>query len=314
MIAVWPSWTPPSLSFLNTSLYNINTLASKAGRVFESCCQNLDLKQHLDRVQLILDQGNTTSRIFSVYSFLPSSLTPLPHDWRVALSHLFHRWAPILLMTLEPITASTECCLAGSEKLNQLVDVFSRSGKNPFHTKYADDLCASKDHLVYDKTVISPESLPQCADQFKAYYIHYRTAYFQCLRVLADTLAPQTPSEHAIYVSGQWPCITVKGLLRCLALTSKVAIPLGWKHCLMSFAKLILEYQCSRRILLLTMNGQLKDLGKELENTGCSGWDVEFHPDWLLIQVGFVMLCIWMLPLSRLSWRATSSSVVSKPM
>jgi len=291
-IAMWPSWTPPSLSFLNTSLYNLSTLTSQVGRVFESCYQNFDLKQHLDRVQLILDQGDTTSRISSAYNFLPSSPTRLPHDWRVALWHLLHRRAPISLLTPEPITASTEPYLAGSEKLNRLVDVLRRNGKNSFHTKYADDLRTSKDHLVYNKITFSPESLPQCGDQFKAHYIHYRTAYFQCLRVLADTFAPQTPSEHAIYESGQWPRITVKDLLRCLGSTSKVAIPTSWRHCLMSFAKLILEYQRSRRILLLAMNGQLEDLCKELENTGCSGWDAESHPDWLLIQVSFVLLRI----------------------
>ena len=297
-IAVWPSWTPPSLYFLNTSLYDLSTLTSQVGRVFQSCYQNLDLKQHLHRVQLILDQGNTTSCISSAYNFLPSSLTPLPHDWRVALSHLFHRRAPISLPTPQPITASTEPCLAGSAKLNRLVDVLRRNGKNSFHTKYADDLRMSKDHLVYNKTTFSPESLSQRADQFKAHHNHYRTAYFQYLRILADTFAPQTPSEHAIYESGQWPRITVKNLLRCLASTSKVAIPPSWRDCLISFAMLVLEYQRSRRILLLATNGQLEDLCKELENTGCIGWGVESHPDWLLIQVGFVLLRIWMLTLS----------------
>ena len=290
-MARWPCRTPPPLHyFLNTSLYNIERLSSDVGQLLESCYQNQELKQHLDRVQQILDQGHTVSRQSSVYSFVPSSPSSLPSNQHLALlEHLFRRQPPIASLTLHLVTASTGSCTAGSEELGRLVDDFRRHGKNSFHAKYADDLHLSKNHLVNDRVTFSPGSLARCTDLLKAHYDRCRLAYAEDLLVLADRFTPQTRSERAVSESGQWPRITVRDLLGCLASKSNVAVPPDWRDYLMSFTKLALEYQRSRRLLLLATNGQLEDLCKEMENTGCIGWDAESHPDWLLIQVGSLL-------------------------
>ena len=320
IIARWPCRTPPSLRFLNRSLYNLEELSSDVSRLLESCYKNWELKQHLDSVQNILDQGHTVSRESSVYSFVPSSPSPLlsNHHQPLLLEHLFRRQGPVAPLTLHLVTASTGSCTAVSEELGRLVDNLRGHGKNAFHAKYADDLHLSKDHLVYDRATFSPGSLAQCTDLLKAHYDRCKSAYVQDLLVLIDSFAPQTRSERAVFESGQWPRITIKVLLGCLASKSNVAVPPDWRDYLMSFTKLALEYQRSRRLLLLATNGQLEDLCKEMGNAGCIGWDAESHPDWLLIQVGFfakifITLCGWILTFSRFSWRVTSSFVVSKP-
>ncbi|KAL4069248.1 hypothetical protein J3A83DRAFT_4095931 [Scleroderma citrinum] len=283
---MWPCWTPPSFYFLNASLYSLGTLASQVCRVFESCYQNLQLKQHLDRVQQILDQ---TSRIASLeclaYRFVPSGGNPPASNQIIALEHLFHRRASTPPLTLQFVTTSTGSCSTGSEELGLLINALRRAGKSSFHAKYADDLHQSRNHLVYDKATFSSESLGQCAELFKAHYNYCRSAYFRCSSVLADSFAPRTCNERAVFESGQWPRVAVKDLLSCLASTFTVEVPVDWRNYLISFAKLALEYQRSRRMLLLAMNGQVEDLCKEMENTGCIGWDAESHTDWLLIQL-----------------------------
>ncbi|KAL4077990.1 hypothetical protein J3A83DRAFT_4087275 [Scleroderma citrinum] len=286
-VAIWPHWRPPSLYFLKTSLYNLETLTSNLDPVFESCYRNWHLKQHLERVQQILNQAyhSTLRVVSSLYSFVPASgRLPAPNQ-TIALEHLINRQAPVAPLTLQLVTTSTNSFSAGSEGLRALIEALRRKGSHSFRAKYAGDLDMSKDHLVHDRPSFSLGSPSQCADLFKAHYKHCKSTYLRCPLVLADSFAPRTHSERAVFGSGQWPRVTVTGLLGCLASTSRVEVPPNWRGYLISLAKLALEYQRSRRMLLLATNGQLEDLRKEMENIGCIGWDAESHPDWLLIQL-----------------------------
>jgi len=287
IVGIWPCRTPPPL-YLDQQVYNHEALSCNLDRVFEICYQNWELKQHLDCIQHILNQACYTASSDSLeYSFVPARGGPPARKQAISLAHLFHRRAATAPLALQLFPqASIRSRSVGSEELGQLIDTFRRKGRNSFHAKFAEDLHFSKNHLVYDDIAESPN---QCVDQFKAHFHHCRSAYLRCLPVLVDTFSPQTLSERAIFESGQWPRITVKDLLGCLASNSRVAVPAGWRDYLISFAKLALEYQRSRRLLLLATNDELEDLCKEMENTGCVGWDAKSHPDWLLLQVGFML-------------------------
>ena len=284
--ARWPCRSLPSFYFLNPSLYNLGALESDVSRALESWYQNWELKQHLDRVQQILDQGYTAFVEPSVYSFAPSSPGLHPPTRHLTLEYLFHRQPLIAPSTLHYVAGSTGSFSTDSDELSRLIDNFRRHGRNPFHAKYANDLHLSKKHLVHDRINLSSESLARPVDQFEAHYNNCRSTYHQYLAVLAEIFAPQTRSERAVSESGQWPRVTIKNLFCCLASNSGVSVPSGWRHYLTSFAKLALEYQRSRRLLLLATNNQQEDLRKEMENPGCIGWGAESHPDWILLQVG----------------------------
>ena len=173
----------------------------------------------------------------------------------------------------------------GSSKLRQLIDTLRRGSGHSFRMKYAGDLHQSEIHSMHHSTsLLVPPALDQL-DRVEDYYIECRERYIQGLDILTDSLAPQTNSERAIKEAGLWPRITPKALLGCIAYTSQIKVPLSWRHCLILFAKLGLEYQRSRRALLLAMRGQFEDLCKEIRNIGCDGWEADAHPDWLLIQV-----------------------------
>ena len=293
-MARWPCRSLPSFYFLSSSLYKCQALKSDVNQALESWYQNWELKQHLDHVQQILDQGYTASFEPSLYSFVPSSSNPHPPH-RVyrhpTLEDLFRRQPPIAPSTLRLIADFTGSCSTGSGKLGQLIENFRGRRRNTFHEKYADDLQLSEDHLVHsDKSNFFPETLVQPVYLFEAYFNNCRSAYVQYLADLFGTFAPKTCSECAISESGQWPRITIKHLLGCLASNSNVSVSSGWRDYLISFAKLTLEYQRSRRLLLLANDGLHEDLRKEMENPGFIGWDAASHPDWILLQVDFFMM------------------------
>ena len=288
-IAIWPHRTPPPLYLFNPRLYDLGILSLNVECAFETWYQNWELKQHLDRIQQILEieanARHTTSGDSLTYTFVPSEGSTPVVNQMIALTHLLHQRAAPVRLTFRPFTqVSTGIRSPGSDSdLGYLIDALQKMPGSSFHTRLAEDLQFSKSHFVPDNT---PKFVVQSADQFAEHFHRCRSAYLQCLTMLAKSLLPQTCSERAIFESGQWPRSTVKDLLGCLASNSGVALPPAWRDYLMSFTKLTLEYQRSRRLLLLAVNRQHEDLCKEMENIGFIGWNAESHPDWLLLQVG----------------------------
>ena len=271
----WPCRTLPPCDYLDKSLYNLGILHSRSLKLFISCYQNLQLKLHLDRVRILLGQISTTLAKWPSYIFKEGTGNSLQIVHEITMADLLRRTPPI--MPSAP----------GSSKLRRLIDTLRRGCGNSFRMKYAGDLHQSEVHSLNHSTSLAlvPPATDQL-DQSEEFYIECRERYIQGLNILTDSLAPQTNSERAIKEAGLWPRITSKALLSCIASTSQIKVPLSWRRCLISFAMLVLEYQRSRRALLLATRGQFEDLCKEIRNIGCDGWEAEAHPDWLLIQVG----------------------------
>jgi len=306
----WPSRTLPPFDFLDHSLYDVGALTSKVRKLFASCHQNWELKMHLVHVRHILGQiPEVSPKKWSDYIFTTGTGRSLQTSHETTLFNLFGRPPPILPpsgVTLQIIAAPIQIPSASaSEVLRQLIDAVRRRSTDSFQVKYADDLHLSeiRNSLCRNKSSSFPLALKHL-DLFREHYAHSEQGYIQCLDILADSLGPKTKSDCAVNEAGQWPRITPKALLSCIASTSRNKVPLLWRDCLISFAKFGLEYQRARRMLLLAMRHQFEDLCKEMENVGCDGWEAESHPDWLLIQVGvdFRNLCpsnSYILPVGR---------------
>ncbi|KAL4068914.1 hypothetical protein V8B97DRAFT_1918390 [Scleroderma yunnanense] len=280
----WPSRTPPPCDFLDSSLYNLEELSSKVRKLFSSCYQNWELKMHLDRVQDILGKISVSPGNLSDYIFTPGARIFLT-GYETTMANLFSRPTPTLPLSGQIISAPIRLpTTSGSvEELRQLIDTIRRKSTNPLHVKYADELDQSE--ILYRNESPSVPQAPEDLDIFKAHCDESRERYMQCVGILADSLGPRTKSECAVNESGQWPRITPKALLSCIASTSRISVPRLWRDCLILFAKFGLEYQRARRMLLLATQSQFEDLCKEMENTGCDGWEAELYPDWLLIQL-----------------------------
>ncbi|KAI6151148.1 hypothetical protein BKA82DRAFT_4329062 [Pisolithus tinctorius] len=260
--AAWPCMKPPCSSFLCPSWYYTAALDSDLCELFASCYRNMELKNHLNRVESILGRDPArplmgslgTTSLASQYSFVPSSQGHQPTHREVTLEDLFHRSVPAV-----PPPPKLPLTLTPSRSLTWYLLYYS-SGLIDDLRKNANSVFQSADHLKVDAL--------QCLS---------RAMYTSTLISLAESLGPQTTSDHAIHKSGRWPRVTAKVLLGCLASTSQTRLS--------PFAKLALEYQRARRMLTLAKNGATEDLHKEIGNTGCDGWKAESYVDWLLIQL-----------------------------
>ncbi|KAI6112362.1 hypothetical protein EV401DRAFT_2105300, partial [Pisolithus croceorrhizus] len=306
LTAAWPRVKPPSGGFQDCLWYDTDGLDSDLRPLFASCYRNMELMDHLNRVGSILDgkasslpPGPLGEEMASptnqrpTYSFAPSSHGHHRANWNVTLEVLLQRAAPTvppnrvtprkLRFSLHhdnhaphhPADRLQTCHLLG--ELHQNVNSTLRA-------TYANELQQCADNLSHNQATPEVDTFANLKS-FRKHYKQSKKRYQSTLKSLLRYLGPRTPSECAIYKSGQWPRITVKVLLGCLASDSEISLPLGWRVYFITFAKLALECQRARRMLALAKNGQAEELHNEMENAGCDGWEAELYADWLLMQL-----------------------------
>ncbi|KAF8557885.1 hypothetical protein OG21DRAFT_1504871 [Imleria badia] len=172
----------------------------------------------------------------------------------------------------------------GVPALDQLLS--SLHADSSFQREYCNGLYASAQYHV-ESQMACGMSAENRIEALEKHHVQCRVKYLDSLKILKISLGPTTnsPYEETLALFGQWPPITADVLLRYLASASPIVIPSRWKKCLTSLALLLLELQRARRLLRFALDGLEEEFLKELENTGCDGWDPEEYPDWLLIQV-----------------------------
>ncbi|KAI6026974.1 hypothetical protein EDC04DRAFT_220473 [Pisolithus marmoratus] len=307
VINAWPCTRPPPCrNFLHPSWYDTDSLDGDLCTLFTSCYRNMQLKKHLNSVELILRKsGAFDARLTSAadqqlgYSFAPSSQGYHGMNPDVTLDILFRRAAlpmPPNGVTPEDLRFNVRDnhalgnldmtpSMSRTGQLSRLIGDLHRNANTAFQVMYANGLQASASHLSYDHATLDVDVPELLVESFRTRYKQDRTRYLSSLKSLAKHLGPQTRRERAVYRSGQWPRITARVLLGCLASTSQIPLPHDWRASLIAFAKLALECQRARRMLALAKNGRTEDLHKEMENAGCDGWKAESYTDWLLIQL-----------------------------
>ncbi|KIJ64298.1 hypothetical protein HYDPIDRAFT_90931, partial [Hydnomerulius pinastri MD-312] len=289
LLKAWPSEIPPQFHRLQTSTHALSNLTAKLHVLFASCYENLKLKEHLLRVQKILDQAHSLPSAIAVrYTFSPSSPAPSNLPSVVTVDQLLGRGipAPLVRSTLtQNVSQITEPLFAGSVGLGQLIAIMQTNPSNSFQHEYLSDLLQSAGSLGSGSSLAVPAFMNPATDILKQHYLRCRERYLSSLDFLRKMLSPGSLSEEAVYESGQFPRLTPEALFRCIASTSAIELSEDWQGCLTSFALVYLEFQRSRRLLLLDKNSLYEELSMEVENEGCDGWDAKSHPDWLLIQL-----------------------------
>ena len=160
---------------------------------------------------------------------------------------------------------------SSSDDISALDQIFSHLRTyDSFHQTYLSQLDASAQHVRTESRMTHRVAGENLIQALREHYMQCFFAYLCSLKTLKKCLGPTTtPYEQAHIQFGQWPPITADVLLRSLASTSPIDIPLGWKKCLTSLALLLLDLQRSRRLLRFALEGLQEDLSKELENEGC---------------------------------------------
>jgi len=101
---------------------------------------------------------------------------------------------------------------------------------------------------------------------------------------LSKALAPSWKLENVASVSGLWPRITPRSILRELSRDRVHTLTDEWKHAITRYAVAFLKYQQSQRLLELSSRRRDEEFLREAE-TACEDVAAACSPDWLLIQV-----------------------------
>jgi hypothetical protein len=298
LLNAWPCETPPQCS-LNPDLYDVSDFTSKVQRHFSSCYCNLKLKEHLTRVQDILNNVYSVASPIPTlrYSFQPSQSIPSHTSWSLTVDQLFARPAPALQAhcRLPSYIADNEnTSLSGSARLHQLIATAETNAVNTFQRQYVSALRTSAECFGSEVSLVAQLEGATKQPTTETLVAHYTRCMASCIEGLDHVkqhLGPKSPSEQALEQSGQWPRITPHALFRSLGSNSPIILSDDWKKCLTRFTLLALELQRARRLLRLHFDDPREELRTELQNEGCDGWNAETHPDWLLIQVCFFLSC-----------------------
>ncbi|KAF8439863.1 hypothetical protein L210DRAFT_3540646 [Boletus edulis BED1] len=286
----WPSETPP-WCHLNPDVYDVATLMSRVENDFSNCYRNLKLKDHLSRVQTILNNVHSQAipSLDLRYSFQPSQSALARASWSPTVDQLLARPAPSLQSYRKSPRYSTgvrNTSSASSAPLNRLIGVVEATADNQFQRKYVSVLRNSADSFGQEKPSVIDEAVKRPAtEKLMAHYIRCRVKYLTSLDCLRTHLGPISQTEQALEQAGQWPRVTAHVLLRFLASNSPVVLSDDWKRCLTRLAMLMLELQRARRLFRLHLDGLHEEFCRESENEGCNNFAVEEYPDWLLIQL-----------------------------
>ena len=231
----------------------------------------------------------TTAYVPRVEPGIPTlpRLVPSRTPRYIKLDQLFsNRPAPQLPLPSTLLHDSHKTSSDGILAFDQLLS--SLRTDSSFQREYLACLDASAQCICVESQMTHRVAGENLIEALRKHYVLCRVNYLDSLDILKKSLGP-TADLHgqALNRFGQWPLISADVLLRHLASTSPVDIPLCWKKCLISLALLLLELQRSRRLFRFALDGLEDEFSKELENAGCDGWNPEEYPDWLLIQVGF---------------------------
>jgi hypothetical protein len=101
---------------------------------------------------------------------------------------------------------------------------------------------------------------------------------------LSGALAPLQKHEAVIGMSGLWPRLTPRSILRELSRDRVRTLTDQWKHAIIRYAVAFLKYQQSHRLLELSSRRRDEELLRETETT-YENVAAACTPDWLLIQV-----------------------------
>ncbi|EGN92655.1 hypothetical protein SERLA73DRAFT_65475 [Serpula lacrymans var. lacrymans S7.3] len=289
LLLQWPCENPNLISDYSV-WFNVTALMESTNILFREWFHNAQLKNHTSHVQAVLDEVHLShAQSSEPYQLLPSQSTRPPRPSNVSFQNLFLREAPYIKLPPEPLGVLKAMTEVGSppdtQKLQVLLSEFRGSSTNGFHQLYGTSLSESRHILSEQAPDIFPSLIPYSI-QMLQYHCQQCEGHFRyALKTIQAALSSRNIPEYTILSAGLWPRITTRSLLEQLGLTCSVALSTNWKRTLVSFANALLLFQRSQRLLALALNKKYEEFFKELENTGCDGWDAMEYPDWLLIQI-----------------------------
>jgi hypothetical protein len=263
----------------------------------QSISRNIDFRAHIHRLIVILNSYETRTPPKEPYSFSPHlsarpTKAPCPSLREILMSRANFpqrstrkRPSPGCAIMPPTLTMATKSnpSPARDGGLSLLIQEL-RLSRESFLNLYGEDLNKSYRDLLgkWPSFLVQRKVPPQDALlRYRDLCSEGKDAIFS---ELSEVLAPSQKSENVISVSGLWPRITPRSILRELSRDRVRTLTDRWKHVITRYAVAFLKYQQSQRLVELSSRRRHEELLREAE-TICEDVAAACSPDWLLIQV-----------------------------
>jgi hypothetical protein len=274
--------------------FDIQGCRKSVDAYLESISRNINLRDHIHRLQAIIDCYEITVPPDTPYQFSPRFSTSSPKATSPSLREVLMSRANLVHSPIfehsdfaipSTVSIGTENKPPSSmeDSLRCLIREFRQSRESLLQL-YGEDLSKSHRDLL-EKAASFPghRSVPP-QETFRLYRDLCSKQKDAIFSQLSETLAPSQKQENILSVSGLWPRITPRSILQELSRDRVHTLTDQWKHAITCYAVAFLKYQQSKRLLELSSRRRDEELLREAE-TVCEDVVADCSPDWLLIQV-----------------------------
>ncbi|KAG9125251.1 hypothetical protein FRC07_008397 [Ceratobasidium sp. 392] len=290
----WPhNLSAPSGVF--SSWFNVKNLLLEVQSYFNSCSRNVDLRDHLQQVERALSSGPATPSIR--YSKMPRALRkpsgqeshPIYPIKSLQFDQLARRRAPCVLLNASEAQSSVQVLSTqgnppNTTQLESLLGQLYKASNRPLPRRYVLDLEASRTDLVQAPNRGLLNHLPPLS-QLESNRALSQLCLCKNIEAIHQWLGPITELDHVASLSGLWPRLTTRAILKKLSLQARRNLPMNCQAELVKFARAYVEYQRSQRLINLALDEKCEEFYKELTLASTSSGAGASDPDWLLVQI-----------------------------
>ncbi|TFK56544.1 hypothetical protein OE88DRAFT_1689641 [Heliocybe sulcata] len=300
LVSQWPcqQLSRPTQHF---QVIDKQALVDRASPLFSSWHHNVALRDHIAKVQAVLTNLETAARgsssVSSSYQVPPSTDLPgsSPDSSSATFTYLFSQSPPSSYVGCTSPALPTEVVppedessqRKGLPRLENIVRDLRARTEAIFWQKYANDLGKSMDVLLRQKPAMkkclqTPNPALCAPDYLSACRLQVDHIFMRICRELQPD-AGTTTAELIMLRAGLWPRVTRKICLRYLTQKLRDTVSDEWRALFTEFARDLLKYQWSQRLVRSILLGQFEQTLAELQNEedGSQTRDL----DWLLIQI-----------------------------
>jgi hypothetical protein len=289
----WPGYTKP-VDF-PAQRFNRSQCNRRIKEYFQPLSRNIRLREHVLQLQSILqDYRNISMPAALPYVFSPQFVTSHSKAPSYSLYDILSSRTnvPTPSASGEPFQYCaipvTDAKIgvppqAGLGGLEILIEELRHSPK-PFLQQYGNELNTSHQELLGQTASQSAGNAVPPHEALVVYYNECSHKKDNLFSEISAALAPAGDVEETIRISGLWPSITPRSILRHLAQDRISTLPERWKFVITCYAVSFLKYQQSLRLMELSSRQQHEELLREIDTIR---HDIlaESSPDWLLVQV-----------------------------
>ena len=302
-----PSWD--TVSNARPDLISLSPkLKNRVDDLFQRWHRNLEFRDHIYQVQLVLDHARSDSS-HAVPPKLGKYERPNSYIFKQMprysipslIDLLSRRKPPNPLKQLRPLPdlshqhekendssnhSSIDLKRLFKEFIGDNNSVRQRYGRALDNSRKSRNQSREQGSKIF-KEIPSSLGVPEL-ERYRAKCSHQ---FSLTLASIVDALSPSLflPSELLGFRSGQWPRITLALLLGLLSETSKYDVPLRWRSSIVLLAQSLMRYQRAQRLLRFRILDAVEDFSKEYNNDLIFP-ELEVHLEWLLIQVSIILL------------------------